>query len=91
LCRLAARSSHTIELTAIVIIQVAFLCVEVVIFFGDARFPLHNRFYIFRRRSQWPRGLGHELYSLARTLKLWARIPLKARAFILCLCCPVFR
>jgi hypothetical protein len=29
-------------------------------------------------RSQWPRGLAHELSSLARTLRSWVRIPLKA-------------
>jgi hypothetical protein len=38
--------------------------------------------------SWWPRGLGHELSSLARTLGSWVRIPLKAwmsvYAFILC-------
>jgi hypothetical protein len=40
-------------------------------------------------RSQWLRGLRHELSSLARTLGSWVRIPLKAWmsmcAFILCL------
>jgi hypothetical protein len=30
------------------------------------------------RRSQWPRGLRHEMSSPARTLGLWVRIPLKA-------------
>jgi hypothetical protein len=30
------------------------------------------------RRSQWPRGLRHELSSLSRTLGSWVRIPLKA-------------
>jgi hypothetical protein len=43
-------------------------------------------------RSRWPCGLGHELYSLARTLGSWVRFPFKAWmfvcAFILCLCCP---
>jgi hypothetical protein len=29
-------------------------------------------------RSQWPRGLGHELSSLTRTLGSWVRILLKA-------------
>jgi hypothetical protein len=29
-------------------------------------------------RSQWPRGLRHELSSPARTLRLWVRIPLEA-------------
>jgi hypothetical protein len=28
------------------------------------------------RRSQWPHGLRHELFSLARTLGSWVRIPL---------------
>jgi hypothetical protein len=42
-----------------------------------------------RCRSQWPRGLRHELSSLARTLRSWVRIPLIAwmsvlYAFILC-------
>jgi hypothetical protein len=31
------------------------------------------------RRSQWPRGLRHELSSPARTLGSWVRIPPKAR------------
>jgi hypothetical protein len=30
------------------------------------------------RRSQWPRGVRHELSSFARTLGLWLRIPLQA-------------
>jgi hypothetical protein len=47
-------------------------------------------------RSQWPRGLRHELPSLAPTLGSWVRIPLKAWisvlcAFILCLCCSLCR
>jgi hypothetical protein len=29
-------------------------------------------------QSQWPRGLRHELFLLARTLGSWVRIPLKA-------------
>jgi hypothetical protein len=32
----------------------------------------------FSSRSQWPRGLRHELCSLARSLGSWVRIPLKA-------------
>jgi hypothetical protein len=42
-------------------------------------------------RSQWPRGIRHELSSPARTLGSWIRIPLKARmsAFILCFCFPL--
>jgi hypothetical protein len=46
-------------------------------------------------RSQWPRGLRHEPSSPARTLGSWVQISLKAWmsvcAFILCLCCPVYR
>jgi hypothetical protein len=46
-------------------------------------------------RSQWPRGLRYEMFSLARTLGSWVRIPLKpwmsVCAFILCLCCSVCR
>jgi hypothetical protein len=30
------------------------------------------------RRSQWPRGLRHELSSLAHTLGSWVRIPIEA-------------
>jgi hypothetical protein len=33
-------------------------------------------------QSQRPRGLKHELSSLARTLGSWVRIPLKARMFM---------
>jgi hypothetical protein len=40
-------------------------------------------------RSQWPRGLRHELSSLARKLGSRVRIPFEA--FILCLCCSVYR
>jgi hypothetical protein len=42
-------------------------------------------------RSQWRRGLRHEMSSPALTLGSWVRIPLEAWmfAFILCLCCPV--
>jgi hypothetical protein len=48
--------------------------------------------YIVGYRIQFPRGLRHELSSLARTLGSWARIPLKAWMsvfceFILCFCC----
>jgi hypothetical protein len=34
--------------------------------------------YIRKCRSQWPRGLRHELSSLARTLRSRVRIPLNA-------------
>jgi hypothetical protein len=36
-------------------------------------------------RSQWPRGLRHEMSSPARTLGSWVRIPLKTWMFV-CLC-----
>jgi hypothetical protein len=36
-------------------------------------------------RSQWPRGLKHELSSLARTLGSWVRIPLRAWMFGVCM------
>jgi hypothetical protein len=35
-------------------------------------------------RSQWPRGLRHELSPLARTLGSWVRIPLKTWLSVLC-------
>jgi hypothetical protein len=35
-------------------------------------------------RSQWPRSLRHELFSLARTLGSWVRIPPKAWMSVLC-------
>jgi hypothetical protein len=35
-------------------------------------------------RSQWPRGQKHELFSLARTLGWWVRIPFEA--CLLCVC-----
>jgi hypothetical protein len=46
------------------------------------------KYHIWSRRSQWQRGLRHELASLAQTLGSWVRIPLKAwmsvlRTFIL--------
>jgi hypothetical protein len=52
--------------------------------------------HIWAGRSQWPRGLRHELSSLARKLGSWVRIPHKAWmsvlfAFILCLWCSVCR
>jgi hypothetical protein len=33
-------------------------------------------------RSQWTRDLRHELSSLVRTLRLWVRIPFKARMYV---------
>jgi hypothetical protein len=41
-------------------------------------------------RSQQPRGLRHELPSLARTLRSWVRIPLKAFMSVLCVSVFVF-
>jgi hypothetical protein len=54
------------------------------------------RVLLFPRQLQWPRGLRHELSSLARTLGSWVRFPLKAWmsvicACILCLCLSLFR
>jgi hypothetical protein len=37
-------------------------------------------------RSQWPRGLWHELSSPARTLGLWVRNTLKAWMYVFILC-----
>jgi hypothetical protein len=49
----------------------------------------------FPQANQWPRGLRHELTSLARTLGSWGRIPLRewmsVCAFILYLYCSVCR
>jgi hypothetical protein len=45
--------------------------------------------WISYRRSQWQRGLRHEMSSPARTLGSWVWIPLRhgcLSAFILCLC-----
>jgi hypothetical protein len=48
-----------------------------------------ERFSDIFRRSQWPRGLRHELSTPGPTLRSWVRIPLEAWmfvcAFILCL------
>jgi hypothetical protein len=48
---------------------------------------------VYDRRSQWRRGLRHELSSLAWTLGSWVRIPLEAwmSVWVLCLFCPVCR
>jgi hypothetical protein len=50
---------------------------------------------VFSVADQWLRGLRHELFSSARTLGSWVRIPLETwmsvYAFILCLCCFVCR
>jgi hypothetical protein len=43
------------------------------------RIVIFSESYMLRScPSQWPRGLRHELSSLARTLGSWVRIPLKA-------------
>jgi hypothetical protein len=39
-------------------------------------------FYTFKCRSQWSRGLRHELFSPARTLKSWVGIPLEVWMFL---------
>jgi hypothetical protein len=41
--------------------------------------------YRILSRSQYPRGLRYELSSLARTLGLWIRIPLRAWMFGVCM------
>jgi hypothetical protein len=70
------------------------------VFFKQVCILFHLRHYkhsytSYRCRPRWPRGLRHELSSLARTLGSWVRISLKAWmsvfAFILRLCCPVCR
>jgi hypothetical protein len=38
----------------------------------------------YHGQSQWPRGLRHELSSLAWTLGSWVWIPLKAWMSVLC-------
>jgi hypothetical protein len=43
-----------------------------------------NFFYLPNCRSQWPSGLGHELFSSAPTLRSWVRIPY--RQGCLCVC-----
>jgi hypothetical protein len=37
---------------------------------------------IIKSRSQWPRGIGHEMSSLAWTLGSWVRIPLEPWMFV---------
>jgi hypothetical protein len=55
------------------------------------KWSVYLNLYVYvhiKSRSQWPRGLRHELSSLAPTLGSWIRIPLNAWmsvcAFILC-------
>ena len=44
------------------------------------------RSYMFRRRSQWPRGLRRRS-AAARLLRSWVRIPPGAWMFVCCECC----
>jgi hypothetical protein len=44
----------------------------------------NGQYVLMISRSQWPRGLRHELSSLARTLGSWARILFKAWMSVLC-------
>jgi hypothetical protein len=37
-------------------------------------------------RLQWPRGLKHQLFSSAPTLRSWVRIPLERWMFVCVLC-----
>jgi predicted PurR-regulated permease PerM len=43
-------------------------------------------FIIYLSRSQFPRGLRHELFSHARTLWSWVQIPFMALMFGVCMC-----
>jgi hypothetical protein len=52
-------------------------CVHSFFFWGGSRF--------LQGLSQWPRVLRHELSSLARTMKSWVRIPIKAWMFGVCM------
>jgi hypothetical protein len=79
-------------------LQHPFLCSELNRVIKSEHFVHFDKFQqneIQNCPSQWPRRLRHELSLPARTLWLWVRIPLKACmpvcAFILCLCCPVYR
>jgi hypothetical protein len=47
--------------------------------------PLSCKFSGLYGETQWPRGLRHELSSLARPLGSWVRIPLRAWMFGLCM------
>jgi hypothetical protein len=48
---------------------------------APCKYYIINNVY-FAGRSQWPRGLRHELSSLARKLGPWVRILLKAWMFV---------
>jgi hypothetical protein len=53
--------------------------IEIIFLFGGF---VHYLTLYRTARSQWPRGLSHELSSLARTLGSWIRIPLKVWMFV---------
>jgi hypothetical protein len=48
------------------------------------RAPYMKKQELVRSRSQWPRGLRHELSSPAPTLGSWVRIPMFV--CVLCVC-----
>jgi hypothetical protein len=63
------------------------------VFVAPSKLPTSTAALIFaslnnKRRSQWPRGLSHELSSPAPTLRSWVRIPL--RHGCLCVFCVRF-
>jgi hypothetical protein len=78
--------AHQFILLQNIIVQVVHLC--------TAPLRLFN-YFPCKCRTQWLRGLRHELSPLARTLGFWVRMPLEAWmsvcAFILCLYCYVCR
>jgi hypothetical protein len=45
-----------------------------------------NSTRVTHRRSQWPRGLRHELSSLALTLGSWVRIPQDMDVYVSSVC-----
>jgi hypothetical protein len=49
------------------------------IFYINLQLNIHILFNKTRRRSQWPRGLRHEMSSPAQTLGSWVQTPLEAR------------
>jgi hypothetical protein len=56
----------------------------------DRKSPLELRFsccIIIRGRSEWPRGLRHELSSPAQTLGPWVLIPLEASISVCIVLC----
>jgi hypothetical protein len=55
-------------------------------FFCLFRWKRRHYVFILFGRSQWRRGLRHELSSPAPTLRSWVRIPLEAWMFVCVLC-----